>query len=136
MTTYVEARDLLVSHLHTNWGGTYPTVPVFYENTTSVDLDSVGDAFLRAEISFEYAQQASMERTPITRVNGRFLFALLTKEGLGTRTVLGYIDYLTTLFKHRTLGGVQTATPTPMRSTLRDGWYYQELAVPFWFDNA
>lgn len=136
MTTYVEARDALVFHLNTAWPAAYPTVPIYYENTLHVDLDSVGDAFVRAEVTFSDAVQASVETNPLTRVQGALYLVLMTREGLGTRTMLGYMDYLTGLFKYRTLNGVQTGAPAPMRTLMKDGWYYQELAVPFWFDNA
>lgn len=134
MTTYVQARDALVSHFHTGWSTAYPSIPAFYENAQSIDLDNHTAGFVKFDIDYEASFQASMEQVPITRVQGHVYITLATLEGTGTRTLAGYLDTLTTLMKYQSLSGVQTGAPSPMRSELSEGWYFQELAVPFWFD--
>jgi hypothetical protein len=134
MTTYVQARDALVSHLHTHWSVSYPTIKVYYENTLPLALDSVGPVFLKVDVNFDAAVQASVETAPMTRVQGSLLLVVMAAEGAGTRNSLTYVDYLSNLFKYRSLSGVQTGAPTPSSSLVSQGWFYQELFVPFWFD--
>lgn len=136
MTTYVDARDALISRLHSNWPTAYPTVPVYYENNESVDMDAVGSAFLKVELAFDDAEQASVEATPLMRVRGMLILGIMAKEGTGTRGGMAYLDYLVGLFKHQNLSGVQTGTPTPGHRESHDGWHLQELYVPFWFHSS
>lgn len=131
--TYVQARDAVISHLHINWSASYPSVPVFYENLESIDLDSVGPAFLKAELEFHDAEQASIETAPTTRVRGLLHIAIMARAGTGTRTGMSYYDFLFWLFKHRNLSGVQVETPTPGHRETHDGWHMQQISIPFSF---
>lgn len=133
MTTHTQARDALVEYLHTNWPTAYPTLPVFYENQDTVDLDTVGDAFLKAEVAFVKSEQASIELNPMTRTDGHFIISIYARQGTGTRTGMTYFDYLFGLFKHQNLSGVQVGTPTPGHRESHDGWHLQEISIPFWF---
>ena len=56
MTTYVEARDTIVAYLES----ALSALPRFYEDTETVDLDSVGDQFLKICIEFADARQATI----------------------------------------------------------------------------
>ena len=133
---YESARDAVVGHLQTNWSTAYPSVPVFYENQDTPALDTVGNAFLRVELSFDDADQASLEgASPMTRVHGLFDITVMSKQGTGTKTGLSYLDFLVGLFKHRNLSGLQVGTPKPGHRELHDGWHMQQLLVPFWFNN-
>jgi hypothetical protein len=90
--------------------------------------------FLKVDVNFDAAVQASVETAPMTRVQGSLLLVVMAAEGTGTRNSLTYVDYLSNLFKYRSLSGVQTGAPTPSSSLVSQGWFYQELFVPFWFD--
>lgn len=134
MTTYVEARDALVSHMNTNWPVLYPTVKVFYENTLSIDLDKVGAGFVKMSVDFLDAVQSDMDLGDEGHVVvGEVVLTLFYKAGTGVRETLQKKDALTLLFKKRTLGGVTTFVPRPGRKRDRDGWVSEELLVPFEF---
>lgn len=136
MSTYVSARDALVAHINTGWTTTYPSNRIFYDNTLKIDMNSVGDCFLRVEIDFMDAFQYDIDASPSHEVTGEVVLTLFTKEGTGTRTKLSMFDYLTSLFKLVKVGGVQCAVPRPGKRVPRDGWVSEELKVEFSFNSA
>lgn len=136
MTTYVEARDALVDFINTDLTASYPTVPVFYENTVQVDLNTVGDQFLRVSIDFITAKQATIEFSPQQRVLGELTFQMLCKEGSGTRTTLAFYDHVFGTLANRMIGGVTLRTPVPGKKEIKSGWASFTLAVPFTFDST
>jgi hypothetical protein len=131
---YVTARDTLITHLHNNWSATYPAIPVYYENL-AVDPDAAPSVFLTAELSFDDADQMSIELAPLTRVFGHLCLTVLSKEGQGTRVGLGYADFLINLFKFQNLSGVLVGTPTLGHKETRAGWHYQDVLIPFRFTS-
>ncbi len=131
MPTLVQARDALVTHIHTQLQAVLPTLPVFYENTTSVDVNTVGDRFLQVGIDFEDTLLATVSSDLVDHVTGYIGFRLFAKEGTGTRTNLEAFDLLNTAMRHRTLGGVTTGSCRPGRKEQRDGWLSMEFGVPF-----
>lgn len=135
MTTYVEARDAIVAHAN-QWTLVYPGVPVFYENTVSVDLDSVGDYFLKVDIDFQDAVQMDLDLGDIGRLHtGEVQLTLFYKAGTGVRTTLASVDYLTTHWTAKNLSGVITGVPRPGSNPEKGGWVSQEILVPFEFSN-
>lgn len=133
MTTYVQAREALVTHLNTSFTATYPSIPMFYENTTQVNLDAVGNAFVAVSINFTDAMRLNIDSNPKCRSNGELSVRIFAKEGQGVTTSLGLIDYLTDLMKFQELSGVTTETPFPGKKEQKDGWLYTDLIVPFFF---
>lgn len=134
MTTYVEARDALVTHLNTGFA-TYPTMPVFWENTKQVDLASVVSPFVRVEINFTDCVDLTMNDIPIDEDTGEVSISILYKEGEGTRAGLALWDFLKPYMKHKSLSGVKTYTPHPGRKQESAGWVLTELVVPFSFNS-
>ena len=135
MTTYVQARDALVTKINTALAADHPTLKVFYENTNMVDTNTVGDSFLIVAIDFLAARQSTIENSPQHRVLGEVTFRLMVKDGKGTRTTLQMFDYMTTLLGHQFVNGVYTKTPAPGKKMARDGWSSFDLHVPFHFDS-
>lgn len=133
MTTFVQARDDLAALISTGLTGI--GVPVFWENTLSVDLDKVGDRFIRIEIDFDTARQLTMNGAPIHETMGEIYFTVFSKEGLGTRATLALLDTISSVAKYQLTGRVKTLTPSPGKKDYRDGWYSQELRVPFRFNS-
>lgn len=133
MTTYVQARDAIVGWLHPAWTSAYPTIPVFYENTTQIALDTVGFSFLTVAVDFQDAIRQGIDSTPETRMFGEVTLRLFIKEGQGTRTTLAIQDYLTALMKYRELAGVTLDTVSPGKKQSRDGWSSYDLLVSFSF---
>jgi hypothetical protein len=132
MTTYVEARDAIVSYFDPAWATAFPNVPVFYENTTQVDLDSVGASFVTVGVDYTDSKRLDIDPAPATRTWGEVILRLFVKEGGGIRSTLAMQDTLTGLMKYRKLGGVTLDCPTPGRKQARDGWQSIDLRVPFY----
>lgn len=136
MTTYVQARDALVAHINTGWTTTYPSTSIFYDNTLKIDLNSVGDCFLRVEIDFMDAVQADIDLNASHDVTGQVVMTVFTKEGAGARTKLSMFDYLTSLFKLVKISGVQCSVPRPGKRVPKNGWVSEELLVEFSFNST
>lgn len=135
MTTYVEARDILVAHINTNLTADYPALKVIYENTIKVDMNSVGDMLVLISIDFLVAKQTTIEARPHSRTLGEVTFRLIFKDGSGTRVALQLFDYLTALFNSKQIGGVTTRVPSPGKKQIIDEWSSYDLFVPFTFDS-
>ncbi len=133
MTTEVQARDAIVAYFHPAWTTTYPTTPVYYENTVKIDLDTVGDAFLSVSIDFTDSVREGIDPAPITGSYGEVTFRLFAKEGVGVRDTLSKQNYVRELMKYRDLSGVTLDCPRQGRKQARDGWSSSDLIVPFQF---
>ena len=133
MTTYVAAGEAIVTHLHPAWVVAYPNVPIFYENTVSVDLDAVGDSFLAVSIDFQDSMREGIDAAPISKTWGVLTLRHFSKEGVGTKETLKRFDWLTALMKYKDLSGVTLDCPRPGKKSSRDGWTSCDLIVPFWF---
>lgn len=133
MTTEVQARDAIVAYFHPAWTATYPMVPVYYENTVRIDLDTVGQAFVSVSIDFTDSLREGIDPSPITGSYGEVTFRLFAKDGVGVRDTLGRSNYIREMIKYRELSGVTLDCPRPGRKQARDGWTSFDLIVPFRF---
>ena len=133
MTTYVEARDAIVTHLNPAWLSGYPGVKIFYENTVQIDLDSVGDMFLTVSIDFQDSMRMDIDPDPISKTWGVVTLRLFSKEGTGKKSVWQAFNWLTALMKYRQLSGVTLGCPAPGKKIAKDGWCSDDLTVEFFF---
>jgi hypothetical protein len=133
MTTYVTARDVIVAHIQPNWIAEYPNVPIYYEDTTAISLDSLSSNFLLVFVNMTNSIRQALDSDPITKTFGVVNLRLFSKEGGGVRKVLGMMDYLTGLMRYKGLVGVTLETPTPGRKQSRDGWTSSDLDTGFYF---
>lgn len=127
---YVTIRDNIVNTLDAGW--VTPGVKVFYGNAEEIDLNEVGDAFIRCKIRFQDARQMDVAENPSKRIVGVLNIEVLTRETLGTRVVLGYMDTLSNLFDFKNLGGVQMQAAAVGDTYDKDGWSLTPLKVPFY----
>lgn len=130
-----DARIAISGRLKTGMDATYASVPVVYENHTAVDLATQASPYVRLAIVFNDGQQVSIESTPLARYRGAIYLAVYCKQGQGTKTALQILGYLAGLFKAVKFGGVQTYVGVPMPGVEMDGWYYEAVRLPFYFDD-
>ncbi len=135
MTTFVEARDVVVTLIHTALQTDRPTLPVFWANTKVVDLDTVGSLFLRVEVEFTDARQLTINNDPEHRTYGMVYFSVFSKEGTGDRATLDLFEYLTNVVKFQRSANYTFLTPRPGRREARSGWVSAELHAPFQFES-
>lgn len=133
--TYEGARTAIITYLSAALASAYPTMEVFYENTTEIDLTKAADRFLIVDISFDTAKQVSIEATPMNRVLGSVVFRVMVKKGRGTVKALQLFDYLTSITRQKQLGGLSLKVPTPGKKATPSGWASFDLFVPFQFDS-
>jgi hypothetical protein len=133
MTTEVEARDAIVAYLHPAWVTAYPAVKVFYENATTIDLDTVGANFLKVNVEFTDSDRLGIDPAPGTMSYGNLMLQVFFKDGTGTRTSLEILGFLRTTIGYKHLGAVAIGCPRFGRKQSRSGWNSQDLSVPFRF---
>lgn len=134
MTSYVQARDTLVGKINAALSTDHPALPVFWENTLEVDVNSVGNVFLQVEINFQDEVDTTID--PETITTGEVNFRLFYKQGQGVRAGLTVFDYLRNLMKFQVVSGVTLYTPKPGKKEMRNGWSISDLNAPFSFRSA
>lgn len=135
MTTMLQARDNIVSLIETDVKPLLAGRNLYYANTVAVDLGLETELFLRVEIEFEDAAQATVELNPMRRTFGAVYFTLFYREGSGSRVALTTFDSIINVVKNRVSGSVIFKTPVPTRTDARKGWVSQQLRAPFYFDS-
>lgn len=133
--TFDDARAAIVGRLKATLDASNPTTAVSYENRATVDLATQAAPFVACEVLFNDGEQASMELAPVVRYSGAIWLAVAVKEGEGTKTALVILGTLAAAFKTVSFGGVVAQAPRPMPGFRRDGWYYEPIRVPFYFDD-
>lgn len=133
MTTYVNARESLVTALNSALTSGFPGTKVFYENTTQIDLDKVGVMFVAVAIDFDDSIRMTIDPTATSKTFGEISLTVFAKEGQGTKSALQLFDFTTALLKYGSFGEVTTECPRPGRKISKQGWMSMELAVPFFF---
>lgn len=134
MTTLAQARDLIVAGLEAAWSHA-PSTPIYYENTTQIDLATAPDTFLKAAIHWNGNEQVSVERAPITRAHGTLAITVAVKKTTGTRLALTYLDELIAALQFKSFGGVRMLVPRPGNEVTRDGWFSIDLRTNFYADS-
>ena len=133
MTTYVAAREDLITAFNAPWASAWPGVPMYFENTTQIDLDTAPPVFVAAAIDFTDGVRLDIDAAPMSKTWGEVTFRIFAKEGQGTKKALQVFDFLTTLMKYKQFGGVTTDFPVPGAKRWNQGWMSSDLNVPFFF---
>lgn len=135
MTTEVQARDALVGLIESK----FSTLPRYYEDTVTIDLDAVGAGFVRIEIEFNETYQVTLGRDFIDRTLGLVVVSIFTKDGDGARAALQVRDELKAIVRAAISAsepaGVQLEAARPGDVERKQGWVRRELLIPFWFDS-
>jgi hypothetical protein len=127
----IQMRGALVNHLESNW---VSGVPIYYENAEEIDAVNLQE-FLKCDIHFNAAVQANIDTDPFHRTYGTLVFQVFVRQSKGTVGVLGYLQTLTDMFKHKTLSGVHLQTPSPGKPISKGGWFSMELRTQFHADS-
>lgn len=137
MSTYteVEARFALVTKLLEIHGSSeFATLPVYGENGPGPNMDTL-KTLIHYEIVFDDTEQATLGADPATRTWGRIELVFGTREGTGTLPLLRMRAMFQQGFKGLRLGGVNTLIPKPGKPNTGNGWRFERLLVPFYFDT-
>jgi hypothetical protein len=133
-SSYLMARDEIVTILHADLTMNKPGLSVFWDNTLAVDLDKVSSPFVRIEIDFDDSEQLTINAEPWVRVFGTVYASIFVREGTGTRSTLGLMDYFSQLLSYRMGLRFVSQNPRPGKKEARSGWVSSELLIPFHFD--
>lgn len=134
MNTLTSARDALVAYINDAWTVAYPGVPIYYENTTKIDLDTAPPVFLMCSIDFTDSIQSDIDLGDEgDMTTGEVVLRLFSEEGTGVRSGLGMFDFLRAAMKLKIVSGVRTQVPHPGRKQSQSGWVSADLVCPFMF---
>lgn len=134
MTTFTQARDAAVAALVAVWPTAYPAVPMFFDNATAPDVDTLTE-FLTCQIGFSRSVQAEIGYTPSMRTYGNVTFILGVRAMKGYRPSLARADFLSDTYRFSNKQGVVFQAPHLLPPVEKDGWFLTELIVPFFFDG-
>lgn len=129
--TYVDARAAIIGYFHPAITAAYPATKVVYENTTQIDLDSVGNSFIQVSVDFQDSVRQGIDASPYSKTWGVLTLRVFQKEGQGTKETLQMFDWLTALLKYKKLGDVTLDCPHPGKKISRDGWSSADLVIDF-----
>ncbi len=134
--TFDDARAAIFARVKATMDASaYAATPVEYENRRTVDLSTQTAPFAACEIHFNDGEQTDMGLNPGTRYRGAIWLAVGMKQGEGTASALKILAVLANGFKNVSFGGVTCRAPRPVPGALRNGWYYETIRVPFYFDD-
>jgi len=135
--TFDELRAACYARLKTGWADANPSIPVEYENHSTIDLNSRRQPFMTCEVQFNTSHQINLSDAPWVRFDGSLWISGWAKQGTGTANLMVPLGLISTLFKTKQFGsGVNTTVPKLLPSRVIDGWHVLSLRIPFWFDQA
>lgn len=131
----VGIRDTLTEKVEAAWVS-HPTIPLYFENTETPDLNQLPAEFLYCVVEFLNAEQINLSATPDTRNSGTLEIQAYVKEKTGVRTVLTHLAELGTYFGYKNFSGVHLGTPK-IEGVVKPppGLYGKVLVVPFFADS-
>lgn len=135
--TYDEARQVLTDHFAAAFAAAYPSIPIEYENRTTVDVEaqlSVGP-FVEFVVRFHEGQQVSLGQTPLERVIGDVIFVVSAPLGTGVAQTNEILQWFRSRFNRQQLGDLVTTTTSFGRVSEALGYRSAPVLVPFWFDS-
>ncbi len=129
MSNFKTIKKDIEVYLEANWS----TTVIDYANTRFTQPKT---EFLRIRIVHGETEQISMGSSQDHRSVGLIILSLFTKQNEGTGTLLEYADTLTDLFTNKTIGIVNTRSPSVNDVGLSDGHYQINIEIPFWADRV
>ena len=135
MTTRVEARAEIASVLQTNLAGNFPGLPFFWDDTVAVDLDKVGDRFVRVATSFLDSEEMTVDPGREMRRHGVVSIFVFQREGQPQGPVLAVLDTVDTVVRFVPATKVRFEAPVERRPETRDGWTSRGIDIPFYSDT-
>ena len=131
----VQARDALVTHIETLWAASpHKATPIYSDNGPAPQLNKL-ERFVKYEIHMVTSKQMTLGEEPIDRTFGYVQFYFGCREGTGTRQLLILRDFLKQELKAKVFGSLKTLIPSPDKKNTGNGWHFEALRVPFYFDG-
>jgi hypothetical protein len=132
---FESARAAIHGRLETYMNASYAGTKVQYTNREMIDFATHKAPFVACDILWVDGQQASMEFEPIVRRLGAVWFHVGVKMGAGTAGALSMLSAITKQFEIQSFGGLVTQAGQPLGGFERNGWWYERVRVPFYFDE-
>ena len=135
MTTRVEARTEIASVLQANLAGNFPGLPFFWDDTVAVDLDKVGDRFVRVNTAFLDTEEMTVDPGREMRRHGVVSIFVFQREGQPQAPAPAVLDTVDTVVRFVPTAKVRFEAPVERRPETRNGWTSRGIDIPFYSDT-
>ena len=135
MKTPVEARTEIASVLQANLAGNFPGLPFFWDDTVAVDLDKVGDRFVRVNTAFLDTEEMTVDPGREMRRHGVVSIFVFQREGQPQAPALAVLDTVDTVVRFVPTAKVRFEAPVERRPETRNGWTSRGIDIPFYSDT-
>lgn len=129
MSNFKLIKKDIEAYLNTNW----TTTKIQYPNARFEQPDS---EYIRLSINYGDTDQISMGASQDHRTVGIITIAIFSPSNVGAGKATEYGDTLIDLFTGKTIGSVQTRSPTIEVLGLENNWFQIQVQVPFYSNRV
>lgn len=97
---------------------------------------STADSWVRLNVLPASASQISMGSTPYFRYNGVVVVQVFTRPGTGGKGSMRLVDYVTTIFRAKNIGGIQFGVPVVAHVGSINGWNQVNVNCPYYREDS
>jgi hypothetical protein len=129
--TLTDIRTHLVTALE-SWKASQTNLPVFYENTTEVDINTVAPTFIKANVKISATKKKHIGNPRRSRAYGTLELVIFHRLGQGTLKILQVAESLRDTFENTTtnqihLEGLDIEDEVPLGEFI-----YCVVKIPFY----
>ena len=121
--------------LKANLEGNFPGLPFFWDDTVAVDLDKVGDRFVRVNTAFLDTEEMTVDPGREMRRYGVVSIFVFQREGQPQAPALAVLDTVDTVVRFVPTAKVRFEAPVERRPETRNGWTSRGIDIPFYSDT-
>lgn len=134
--TTADAFDAIVTEILDLWAASdFDDIVIYGVNGPAPNLDDL-QKVVHYDIRFGESKQVTIAKNPVDRTWGSIEFHFGVRAGKGTRSALVMQAYVKDCLKALSLGRVKTLIPSAGPPAEAQGWVFQTLYVPFYFDSS
>lgn len=132
MISFDEIRQAIIGRFKTVHDAAHPTITANYPNRFTVDLENYNKSFF-VNVSVDFGN--SIDASDLTRtdleIEGYFKVSAISKVGMGSKTLLDYIDTIIANMISMGITGINFGKMRILEVSPYPGYYGQMLSVKF-----
>jgi hypothetical protein len=130
-----DIRDELVALVQPAYATAYPGAKLVVDNQP-FDWNNPPESFTTFEIKFQGGCQIGMAADAKDRVRGHVYVTAYVRLGTGSKTALQTLDWFRGVLSRRAVGRLQLQAAEPAGDGKAAGYFFEQLKVPFYSDQA
>lgn len=129
--TLTDIRTHLVTALE-SWKTTQAGLPIFYENTTEVDINTVAATFIKAKVNITATKRKHIGLPKRSRAFGTLMLTIFHRQAQGTVKILQLAEALRETFENTNINqihleGLELEDEVPLGEFI-----YYVVKIPFY----